>query len=543
MLRPYGRIYRPWLVKGTLATVGLVLLRLALPWPLKGVIEVLMPHHHPKHTHLAWVPSFGDPVLWFVGGFVLLVLLVGIAEMLQRICMAKFATHTVHDLRAAAVRGAARRGGQEDPGELIARIIGDAARIKESLKGILIHASQNGLLFLGVAVVFLFISPKLSAYFFAGGLIAIGIGVYTSSRVATVFRKQRKKEGAYATALFRGLENDSLDLDRLNQSSATKDVRITKMMTLSSLVVHVALAATTGIAVWAGSGQVKAGTLSAGDLFLFITYALTVHHRVVQVGRQLSRSGKVMACVDRIGSLIDESAPTAPVVRPLVGSLRLDAAELGGRVGPLDLVLKAGSRVALLGEMGSGKSSLLRLLAGVESPDRGRIRWDDEDLSERSVDLLARVGYLGQETAFTRARIWRILGLTGAEAPAPETLDLLKKVGAWPIVERLPHGLKEKVGSPDLSRGEARILRMAAILLGSAPVWLMDGPFDGLSVRRARRCLDSVLDKLGTRTLVVALARPVALERFDRVVALRDGRIRFDGTPQEWNGRKVLKNG
>src|SRR6185436_9861120 len=87
MLRPYGRIHRPCLVKGTLATIGLVLLRLALPWPLKGVIEVLMPHHG-KHSSLAWVPSVGDPVAWLVGGFVLLVLLVGIAEMIQRICMA-----------------------------------------------------------------------------------------------------------------------------------------------------------------------------------------------------------------------------------------------------------------------------------------------------------------------------------------------------------------------------------------------------------------------------------------------------------------------
>src|SRR4029453_17248173 len=97
MLRPYGRIHRPWLVKGTVATIGLVLLRLALPSPLQGVLEVLMPHPG-KHAHLAWVPSWGDPILWLVGGFVLLVLGVGIAEMLQRICMAKFATHTVHDL-------------------------------------------------------------------------------------------------------------------------------------------------------------------------------------------------------------------------------------------------------------------------------------------------------------------------------------------------------------------------------------------------------------------------------------------------------------
>jgi ATP-binding cassette, subfamily B, bacterial len=549
MLRPYGRIYRSWLVKGTLATVGLVLLRLALPWPLKAVIEVLMPHHHAKHSLLAYLPSWGDPILWFVGAFVLLVLCIGIAEMIQRVCMAKFATHTVHDLRAAAVRGAARRGGQDEPGELIARIVGDAARIKESLKGILIHASQNGLLFLGVAVVFLFISPRLSAYFFAGGLIAIAIGGYTSSQVATVFRKQRKKEGAYATALFQGFENDSLDLDRLNQSSAVKDVRITKMMTLSSLVVHVALAATTGIAVWAGSGQVKAGTLSAGDLFLFITYALTVHHRVVQVGRQFSRSGKVMACVDRIGSLIDESAPAAapPVAKPLATSIRLEAAALGKddarlRLGPIDLALKAGSRIAVLGETGSGKSSLLRLLAGVDSPDRGKILWDDEDLSERPADLLARVGYLGQETTFPRARIWRILGLSGPEAPAAETLDLLKKIGAWRLIGRRERGLKDKVGSPDLSRNEARLLRLGAILLGNAPVWMLDAPVDGLSVRRARRCLNALFEKLGARTMVVGLTRPLALERFDRVVALRDGRIGFDGTPQEWNERKLLKN-
>src|SRR5687767_7864696 len=92
-LRRYGRIHRPWLAKGICATLGLVLLRLAVPWPLKGVIDVLLPHPE-KKSLLAWVPSSGDPVLWFVGAFVLLILGVGISEMIQRVCMAKFATHT-----------------------------------------------------------------------------------------------------------------------------------------------------------------------------------------------------------------------------------------------------------------------------------------------------------------------------------------------------------------------------------------------------------------------------------------------------------------
>ncbi|MBI3856932.1 MAG: ATP-binding cassette domain-containing protein, partial [Planctomycetes bacterium] len=197
--------------------------------------------------------------------------------------------------------------------------------------------------------------------------------------------------------------------------------------------------------------------------------------------------------------------------------------------------------VALLGETGSGKSSLLRLLAGVETPDRGKISWDEEDLTQASADLLARVGYVGQDTAFTRGRIWRILGMAGPEAPAPEAIALLRKIGAWKFIERLPNGLKERVGSPLLSRNEARLLRLGAVLLGNAPLWVMDGATDGLSLRRARRCVGATLERLDGRTLIAGFARPVALEKFDRVIELRDGRIRFDGSPQEWNERKLLR--
>ena len=248
-----------------------------------------------------------------------------------------------------------------------------------------------------------------------------------------------------------------------------------------------------------------------------------------------------MACVDRIGSLIDDGAPAAPAApKPLASALRLEGAGLERRIGPLDLALKSGSRVALLGATGSGKSSLLRMLAGLESPDQGRIRWDDEAVAP--AELLARVGFLGQESAFTRGRVWRILGLVGPEAPAPEAIELLGNIGAWKLIEKMPRGLKEKVASPTLSRNEARLLKLGGLLLGGAPAWVMDGPFDGLSVRRSRRCLATILAKAGPRTVVISLARPVGLERFDRVIALRDGKIWFDGSPQEWNERKLLKH-
>lgn len=542
-VRPFARPYLKWLARGTVATVGLVLLRLALPWPLKGVIEVVLPKAKHAPTHIAWLPSWGDPVLWFVGLYAVLVAAVGLAEMIQRICMAKFATHTVHDLRAGAVRGAARQGGQGAPGDLIARIIGDAARVKESLKGILIHASQNGLFYLGVCAVFAFLSPQLSLFFLLGGLIATWVGYRAASRVASVFKKQRKKEGAYASAIHDGLEHDSLgDLDALNQSSAVKDVRVTKLITLSSLVVHVSLAVTTGLAVWVGTREVKAGVLSAGDLFLFITYALAVHHRIVQVGRQLARGGKVVACMDRIGSLLGDGGPAAaaPEVKALGSELRLEGVCLDpGRVEGMDLSIRAGSRVAVLGGAGAGKSSLLRLLAGMETPDRGKIAWDGAEAPPAV--LLSRVGYLSQEPVFARRRIWMILGLAGPEAPPDEAVRTLKRLGAWRVVTGLDKGLQEKISSPEVSRNEARLLRLGAVLLGNAPLWVLDAPVDGLATRRGRRCLDEIFARAGQRTLVVSLARPVSLDRFDRVLVLKEGRIRFDGSPREWKERRLLK--
>lgn len=538
ILRPFGRIHRKWLVRGTLATIGLVLLRLALPWPLKGVIEVLVPK--PGHAP-PFLPAWADPVLWFAALYVVLMAAVGVSEMMQRVCMAKFATHTVHDLRAAAVRGAARQGTRGEPGDLVARIIGDVARVKESVKGILIHVSQNGLLYLGVSVVFVFISPRLSLFFLLGGLIAVWVGLRTSSRVAAVFRKQRKKEGAFAAAIQEGLETDGPDLDDLNRSSAEKDVRVTKMITRSSLVIHIAFAATTSVALWVGAREMQAGLLSAGDLFLFITYALTVHQRVIQVGRQLARGGKVVACVDRIGALLGE-AGVVPPARPLATELKLEGVVLGpSRIRSLDLALRAGSRVAVLGGTGSGKSSLLRLLAGVEGAEAGKISWDGEDLTAVPAGLALRVGFLPQEPVFSRRRVWRVLGLPGPESPADDAVATLKRIGAWKILRRMPKGLRERVGTPTLSRNEARLLRLGAILLGSASVWVLDSPFDGIGLARARRCLDEALTRLGTRTLVVGLARPLALERFDRVISLRDGRIDFDGDPREWKERKLLK--
>lgn len=528
-----------------------------MPWPLRGVVEVVFPKGSESGKLLVdYLPAWGDPVLWLGAFFVLFAVGSGICELFQRTNIMRFTAHTVHDLRADVVRGANRQPVRErrTTGDLITRIIGDTARIKAGMAGILVHVLQNGLIFVGVCAVMLYISPRLGCIFLVAGVAALLIGLRASGPVADIVRRQRHKEGRYASAIGGGLEDGGthLDLDRINASSARKEVGTTRLIALSSLAVHAVLAVAVAIALWVGAREVRSGTIQPGELFLFIAYALTVHRRMVQVGRQLARSGKVVACVERLAVLLDDdeteadSSSVAPGPVPLTCGLCLDGVKLSAgrgkdrkvRLRGMDLTIEPGARVAVIGHVGCGKSTLLRLLSGVEAPDKGRILWDGQDLSSNGGSLPSRVDYLPQDPVFGPAPIWRIVGLGGPETPPPEQLETLRRTGAWTVIRNFPRRLEEKVSSQFLSPTECRVLALAGILLApAASVWILDSPLEGRGRPQARRHLDEILKRADGRTLVVALSQSIDLHRFDRVVSLRRGRIRFDGTPTQWNQR------
>ena len=110
----------------------------------------------------------------------------------------------IHDLRAVAAESVHRRAwatGEQSAGDIIARIIGDTARIKTNISGILVHATQNVLLFVAVCAMMLYISFELGAFFLLTGLWVAIVGFRAARKVAITAEKQRRKEGDYARAI------------------------------------------------------------------------------------------------------------------------------------------------------------------------------------------------------------------------------------------------------------------------------------------------------------------------------------------------------
>lgn len=555
-LRVYARPHRRTLLRGGLATFGVVLCRLAMPWPLRGFIELVLPGTSQRGQILSsYLPAWGGPIFWLASSYVLLAAGLGLCEMIQRIAMKQFASRTAHGLRSAALKAllaGKSRAEKAHSADHITRLVSDVARIKAEVSGILVHSTQNGLLFLGVCIVFLFISPKLGLFFLFGGLLAAAIGTRATTRVAASAAGQRKKESIYAGMIEDALEYGELPerIEDVNLKSARADVRTTRLIAVSSFLIHVALALVTALALAAAVSDVRKGTLVPGDLFLFIAYALTVHRRMVQVGRQTARTGKVFAHVRRVAALTTGVAPgSTPVeISPLASHIRLEGVRLFAhtpkakpRLQKIDLKIDAGTRTVVLGPSGAGKSSLLGLLAGRLAPDRGRILWDELDVTDVIPFAALDVGYLPQNVIFKATRVWRLIGLAGPEAMSAEHETLLAKLGGWKLIANHPQGIRGKIGTRSITRNEARALRLAGILAGTHRLLSLDAVLEGLDQIAAGRRLKAILERADGRTLVLSMSRAVKISHFDRLLFLRKGQIIFDGTPAEWKLRSAQR--
>jgi len=545
----FGRPHRRWLATGLAGTVIWTTFRLAMPWPLKGVIEAAFPgHKHHAAALTAGLRAFGDPVLQLCALYVVCALGLAVGQLMQGAAMGRFASGLVDDLREAALRGASKKARAMElggGGDLMARLIGDSERLRQDLRGICTSTAQNALLFVAIVGIMLVLAPRMGLFFLVGGVLAGAIGYRASRATAKSAGRRRANEGAYAATLDAALARGNLALAAETDSTdaTDEDDELTggSFFDAPTLHIHTVLALTVVAALLSGVDSVRAGTLAPGGVFLFVAYALTVHRRLVKFGGQLGRMGKVHASIDRLASLLhdEDGDGSAVVLRPLFSALRvvdgrLDSARGHGdsaRLRSFDLTIPAGARVAVLGKAGAGKSSLLRVLAGVEPLAEGALYWDDVPLESAGKTSVA---YLPQDPLFPRQRLAKLLGLDAGAELTSEQRAVLERTGASEVISRLPRGLSDKVSALALSKHEARALSVAAILLGPSSVWVLDAPLEGLGRKAAVGCLREIAERARGHTLVVSMPKLYEPECFDRVVVLKRGKQAFVGTPAEW---------
>lgn len=201
-----------------------------------------------------------------------------------------------------------------------------------------------------------------------------------------------------------------------------------------------------------------------------------------------------------------------------------------------DLVIEPGSTTALIGASGSGKSTVLNLIAGLHVPDAGRILIDGIDVA--TLDTAARralASTVFQEPYLFAGTIDENI-LAGDPTASPSRLaEVTALARVSEMVDRLPDGAESQVGEGGsvLSGGERQRVSIARALLKPAPVLLIDEATSALDNENERAVVDALSSDDVDRTRVVVAHRQAGIRQADRVVVLENGRVVEDGSPDE----------
>ncbi|RNG19815.1 ABC transporter ATP-binding protein [Streptomyces botrytidirepellens] len=303
-----------------------------------------------------------------------------------------------------------------------------------------------------------------------------------------------------------------------------------------------------GAALILGTIQVADGGLSAGTLVAFLSTALALRWPVESLGFLLALSQDAATATDRFFEVMDatpaDAADQPASVLPRQrgeGGMRFEGVEFRYDDAPadappvldgVDLHIRPGETMALVGATGSGKTTLTALVPRLLEVTRGRITLDGRDITALPRDeLRALVAVAFEEPTLFSATAGEnvLMGADGADRAA---LARALKVAQAEFVHALPQGTDTEVGEQglSLSGGQRQRLALARAVVGAPRFLVLDDPLSALDVHTEARVEAALRQVLATTTALVVAHRPSTVLLADRVALLEDGRIAAVGT-------------
>jgi len=293
-----------------------------------------------------------------------------------------------------------------------------------------------------------------------------------------------------------------------------------------------------------GGGLVVRGRLDLGDLVAFTGFLVALAWPMMSLGWSANLFQRARAGQERLSELLHSPEQPLPPAEPIAlpgvpAALRLEGVvhrfETGRGLGPLDLDLAPGDSLAVVGGIGSGKTLLLQVLAGLREPQEGRVLLDHEPLSEACIRRhWAGLGWVPQEAFLFSDTLRGNLAMGRPGATEAEILEIARVVTLDELIRRLPEGLDTVVGERGvaLSGGERQRTALARALLRRPRLLLLDDALSAVDAETESRILENLRSFLGTSTLVLATHRVFVAETCSRVLVLKEGRAVQLGTPE-----------
>ena len=462
-------------------------------------------------------------------------------------------------------------------GWIMARISSDCSRIAETLAWSFVDLAWGLFIIVGLTIIMLVINWQMALAVLVIVPILFMISLYFQKRILRAQRATRKANSLVTAGFSESINGakttKTLAVEQKNYEEFMEKTHSFKMHSLKAVylnsifqpIVFLLAALVIAMLMTIGGQEVLLGTIEFGTLSLFINYADLFFEPLKQIARIMSEMQVAQANAERVLSLIEEPVeitdredviekygtllnPKVENYERLRGDIDFNHVnfyynENEPVLHDFDLHVKQGSMIALVGETGSGKSTIVNLLCRFYEPRQGEIWIDGHNIQDRSVGWLhSNIGYVLQTPSLFSGTIKDNIRFGKPEASDEEVIEVAKLIHAHDFIMKTEKGYDTQVGEGGdlLSTGEKQLISFARALLSDPRIVILDEATSSIDTESEKLIQNAIETLLKDRTSFVVAHRLSTIVEADQILVLDHGKIMEQGTHQELMAKKGM---
>ena len=441
-------------------------------------------------------------------------------------------------------------------GDIVSRVISDVDQI---VNGLLMGFTQifTGVLTILITLFFMFsINYKMAIIVIVLTPLSLFIAKFISKRTYHLFEKQsetRGEETAFLnemvvnqkTVIAYGEEKNNIDkFIKINDRLEDVGIKASFFSAITNPCTRFVNNIVYACVVFAGSCFAIAGNLSVGGLTCFLNYANQYTNPFNEISGVLTELQNAFASAKRIFEVIEQESEKDDeqgALKNVQGKVELKDVEFGYTenkmiLNEINFVAEPGTKIAIVGPTGCGKTTLINLLMRFYDLNSGKILIDQKDITDvNRTSLRKSFGMVLQDTWIKKGTIRENIKLGKPEATDEDVIQAAKSAMAYNFIKRLPEGFETVVENNDsiLSEGERQLISIARVMLLDPPMLILDEATSNIDTRTEQKVQKAFAKLMKGRTSFVVAHRLSTIVSADIILVMKNGKIIEKGKHQE----------
>jgi len=455
-------------------------------------------------------------------------------------------------------------------GWLMSRLTSDVQRLGETVAWGLVDILWGLAMMLAVAVAMVILNPGLALLVLTVVPPLALVSYYFQKRILGAHRSVRRlnseisasfSEGIAGAVTSKTLVREAENLQEFTQLTGRMRTAAIRAAVFSALYMPVVLllgSVGTTIALMAGGARLEGGTVTVGVIVAFVGYTVQFFEPVREVARVLTELQSAQSAAERIAGLLEtepEIVDSPEVVERFgsvlnprrndwpraQGAVAFDRVSFHYRDGrpvlrDFTLTVAPGESIALVGETGSGKSTIVNLIGRFYEPVAGRILIDDTDLRARSQSWIhSQLGYVLQTPQLFRGTVRDNIAFARTDATEEEVIAAAQMVDAHEMIMALSGGYDHELGEggSGISTGQKQLISFARAVLADPRIFILDEATSSIDTETELRIQHAIHSMMEGRTSFIIAHRLSTVRHVDRILVLEDGVVIEEGSHEE----------